>query len=78
MLFTPNYTVSYKGEFYGPGVAFPIDPADREEMEKHGTVEVAEATEPPAQKPEPAEPVSAAPSEKPAKRGGRPRKAVSK
>lgn len=66
MLFTPNYTVSYKGVFHKAGKSFPIDPADADEMAQHGTVEV------------PTKPVQA-PQETPDKlaRKGRPRKAGS-
>lgn len=39
MLFTPNYTVSYKGVYHRAGKPFEIDPKDREEMSKHGVVE---------------------------------------
>jgi len=68
MLFTPNYTVSYKGVFHPAGKPFDIDPKDRNEMERHGKVvedkptTLTEKTE------------TTATEDKPAKRGGRPRK----
>ena len=71
MLFTPNYTVSYKGVFHPAGKPFDIDPKDRTEMERHGRVledktaqptTLTKKTETPATK------------DKPTKRGGRPRK----
>ena len=73
MLFTPHYTVSYKGMFHPAGKAFPIDPADADMMAQHGSVEVPTM---PAQAPQ--EPTEATPPqpEKPARRGGRPRKVV--
>lgn len=71
MLLIPNYTVSYKGVFHPAGKPFDIDPKDRNEMERHGKVvedkptlqtTLTEKTE------------TTATEEKPAKRGGRPRK----
>lgn len=41
MRFTPNYRVSYKGCFFSAGQSFEIDPADREMMKQHGTIEYA-------------------------------------
>lgn len=71
MLFTPNYTVSYKGVFHPAGKPFDIDPKDRNEMERHGKV-VEDKPAPPATLTEKAE--TPATEDKPAKRGGRPRK----
>lgn len=66
MLFTPNYTVSYKGAFHKAGKAFPIDPKDADEMAAHGVVDVPTMpAQPPTQ-----------PPDKPVRRGGRPRKVV--
>jgi len=48
MKFTPDYTVSYRGQFYKAGETVEIDPADAKEMAKHGTVE--KAREPPKRK----------------------------
>ena len=68
MLFTPNYTVSYKGVFHPAGKPFDIDPKDRNEMERHGKVvedkptTLTEKTEAPAVE------------DKPIRKGGRPRK----
>ena len=42
MKFVSDYTVSYKGVFYPAGVSIDIDPADSEEMSKHGTVKSTE------------------------------------
>lgn len=41
MRFTPNYTVSYHGEFHAAGKPFDIDAADEEEMKQHGTVDLS-------------------------------------
>lgn len=78
MLFTPHYTVSYKGAFHPAGKAFPIDPADADMMAAHGVVEKpVKPVEPPTEPPKVVE-VSAPPEpEKPARKAGRPRKAVS-
>lgn len=61
MLFTPHYTVSYKGAFRAGGVPFEIDEGDRKEMERHGKVDA------------PAEEAEA--KEKPARKGGRQKRA---
>lgn len=47
MLFTPNYAVSYKGQFYRGGEQFEIAEADAAEMSRHGTVQQP-PQEPPA------------------------------
>lgn len=49
MLFTPNYAVSYKGQFYRGGEQFEIAEADAAEMSRHGTVQ--QAAEPPQKPP---------------------------
>lgn len=41
MKFTPNYTVSYKGQFYPAGKPFEIDEKDADEMRRHGKTENA-------------------------------------
>ena len=72
MLFTPNYTVSYKGVFHPAGKPFDIDPKDRNEMERHGKV----VEDKPVQQTtltEKTEPVNADILARPAKKG-RPRK----
>lgn len=48
----PRYTVSYRGRWHDAGRAFEIDPADAEEMKKHGEV-VGEPVQPHAQEPKP-------------------------
>lgn len=49
MLFTPNYAVSYKGQFYRGGEQFEIAEADAAEMSRHGTIQ--QAAEPPQKPP---------------------------
>lgn len=71
MLFTPNYTVSYKGVFHPAGKPFRINPKDRDELERHGKV-VEDKPAQPTTLTEKTEP--SATEDKPAKRGGRPRK----
>ena len=73
MICIPKYNVSYKGEFYKAGERIKIDVADRKEMEKHGNIleETASAKE---NVPVEETTVMFTP---PAKRSGRPRKAVS-
>lgn len=76
MLFTPNYTVSYKGVFHPAGKPFDIDPKDRTEMERHGKV----VEDKPTTLTEKTEPVNADISAQPAEvsaqpaKKGRPRK----
>lgn len=41
MKFTPDYNVSYKGQFYPAGKPFEIDKKDVAEMQHHGKVESA-------------------------------------
>lgn len=38
MKFTPNYNVSYHGEFHAAGIPFDIDEKDVIEMSAHGIV----------------------------------------
>lgn len=38
MKFTPNYTVSYHGEFHRAGIPFDIEDKDVKEMSAHGVV----------------------------------------
>jgi len=71
MLFTPNYTVSYKGVFHQAGTPFEIDPKDRTEMERHGKVVEDKPAQPAALTEKTETPAT---EDKPAKRGGRPRK----
>jgi len=71
MLFTPNYTVSYKGVFHPAGKPFDIDPKDRNEMERHGKV-VEDKPAQPASLTEKTE--APAVEDKPIRKGGRPRK----
>lgn len=49
----PRYTVSYRGRWHDAGRAFDIDPADAEEMKKHGEV-TGEPVQEAAQDPKPA------------------------
>lgn len=78
MKFIPKYGVIYKGVLHKGGVVFDIDAKDREEMSRHGSIQDAQA-------PQAANTVvSIASSEtppetvetKPAKKPGRPKKAV--
>jgi hypothetical protein len=45
--------VSYRGRWHDAGRAFDIDPADAEEMKKHGEV-TGEPVQEPVQEPKPA------------------------
>lgn len=45
MKIVPKYGVWYDGERYSGGEAFEINPSDKKEMQKHGTV----VEEPPAE-----------------------------
>ncbi|NBI10250.1 hypothetical protein D1641_09540 [Colidextribacter sp. OB.20] len=38
MKLIPFYRVSYHGDFHEAGKPFQIDPEDREEMSRHGTI----------------------------------------
>ena len=74
MLFTPNYTVSYKGVFHPAGKPFDIDPKDRTEMERHGTVWTEiETKEIPSAQTSKVE-VGEIPDKPVIRKGGRPRK----
>lgn len=73
MICIPKYNVSYKGKFYKVGERIEIDVADREEMEKHGNILEETA---PAKENVPVEETTVM-FTTPAKRSGRPRKAVS-
>lgn len=46
----PAYTVSYRGSFHPPGVAFQIEDEDAEEMNRHGKIIVQEDDEKPAKR----------------------------
>lgn len=46
MEFTPNYKVSYRGEFHDAGIPFDIDEKDVEEMSAHGMVSGYEKEKP--------------------------------
>lgn len=46
MKFTPNYTVSYCGEFHKAGIPFEIEDKDVKEMSAHGVVSGANAQNP--------------------------------
>ena len=46
----PAYTVSYRGSFHPPGVAFQIEDEDAEEMNRHGKIIVREDDEKPAKR----------------------------
>lgn len=57
MKFTPNYTVSYHGEFHKAGIPFDIEDEDVKEMSVHGVVSGAK-TEKPKTQTEPEEEVA--------------------
>lgn len=63
MKFTPKYTVSYKGVFHKAGIPFEIDEMDAGMLAMHGYLE---RSEPALQE-----------TQEPAKKPGRPKKAVS-
>lgn len=54
MRFIPDYRVCYKGTFYECDEEFDIDPADADEMSKHG--KIVEESTPPDEPAELAEP----------------------
>lgn len=70
MKLIPFYRVSYRGDFHEAGSAFAIDPADREEMDRHGNI----VDEPEAHAELAETPVTQAQAEAKPKRG-RPRRA---
>lgn len=75
MMFTPNHTVSYRGEYYTAGHKFQIDPKDAEEMRKYGVVEdvVPRETAPVVHEPENMEDRDML-ADQVARRSGRPRR----
>lgn len=57
MKFTPNYTVSYHGEFHKAGIPFDIEDKDVKEMSPHGVIATKEThVEPETKQPEEIQP----------------------